>query len=75
MLADEELKLFNLGWPEHFCVMWRSELLNENSPRLQQARLGCCVHGYASLRVEGDRRSRFLDEAKRMLRLLRPSLV
>jgi hypothetical protein len=35
----------------------------------------CCVHGYASLWVEGPRKSRSLDEARRMLRVLRPSLV
>ena len=112
--ADDQLQAAGLGyiefamrWPEHFRVMWRSELLNENSPRLQQARgtaqqplrealrranaqgrtlsddelaarfqvAWCCVHGYASLWVEGNRRSRSLDEAKRMLRLLRHSLV
>lgn len=112
--ADDQLQAAGLGyigfamrWPEHFRVMWRSELLDENSPRLQQAReisqqclrdallhanaqgrtlsedelaarfqvAWCCVHGYASLWVEGNRRSRSLDEAKRMLRLLRPSLV
>jgi AcrR family transcriptional regulator len=111
---DDELQAAGLGyiefamrWPEHFRVMWRSELLNEESPRLQQARetaqqplrdallranaqgrslsedelaarsqvAWCCVHGYASLWVEGNRRSRSLDEAKHMLRLLRPSLV
>jgi AcrR family transcriptional regulator len=112
--TDDELQAAGLGyiefatrWPEHFRVMWRSELLIENSPRLQQARelaqrclrdalrranahgrtlsedelaarfqlAWCCVHGYASLWVEGNRRSRSLDEAKRMLCLLRPSLV
>jgi len=111
---DDELQAAGLGyiefamrWPEHFRVMWRSELLNEDSPRLQQTRetaqqplrdallrantqghalsedelaarfqvAWCCVHGYASLWVEGNRRSRSLDEAKHMLRLLRPSLV
>ena len=112
--ADDQLQAAGLGyiefamrWPEHFRVMWRSELLNENSPRLQQARETaqqpirealrqanaqartlsedemaarsqlalCCVHGYASLWVEGNRRPRSLDEAKRILDLLRPSLV
>jgi len=111
--ADDQLQAVGLGyiefamrWPEHFRVMWRSELLNENSPRLQQARetaqeclrealqcanaqrtlseeefadrfqlAWCCVHGYASLWVEGNRRARSLDEAKRILRILRPSLV
>jgi AcrR family transcriptional regulator len=112
--ADDQLQAAGLGyiefamrWPEHFRAMWRSELLNEDSPRLQRARetaqlplrealrranaqggmpsedeLGvrfqlawCCVHGYASLWVEGNRGSRSLDEAKRILRLLRPSLV
>jgi len=112
--ADDDLEAAGLGyiqfamrWPEHFRVMWRSELLNEESPRLEQARqtarqrlrdalmhagaqgrtpsedelaarfqlASCCVHGYASLWVEGNRRSRSLDEAKRMLRLLRKSLV
>jgi AcrR family transcriptional regulator len=113
--ADDELEATGLGyiqfamrWPEHFRVMWRSELLNEESPRLQLAQerarqpirdalvqsnadLGmplsedelairfqtawCCVHGYASLWVEGHRQSRSLDEAKRMLRNLRPALV
>jgi len=112
--ANDELEATGLGyiqfamrWPEHFRVMWRSELLNEESPRLQLAQerarqpirdalmhanadLGatlsedqlatrfqiawCCVHGYASLWVEGHRKSRSLDEAKRMLRNLRPSL-
>jgi AcrR family transcriptional regulator len=111
---DDQLEASGLGyiefamrWPEHFRVMWRSELLNENSPRLQQARetaqqplraalllangqqrslsedelaglfqlAWCGVHGYATLWVEGNRKSRSLDEAKRMLRLLRPSLV
>jgi AcrR family transcriptional regulator len=112
--ANDELQAAGLGyiqfamrWPEHFRVMWRSELLDQTSPRLQQAREGtqqrirdalmrasahgrrlpedelaarfqlasCCVHGYASLWVEGSRRSRSLEEAKRMLRLLRPALV
>ncbi len=111
---DDQLQAAGLGyiqfamrWPEHFRVMWRSELLNENSPHLQQARetsqqrlrdallhanaqgrtlsedelaarfqvAWCCVHGYASLWVEGNRGSRSLNEAKRMLRLLRPALV
>jgi hypothetical protein len=98
---------FAMRSPEHFRVMWRSELLDENSPRLQRARdaaqhcvrealrranaqerthserqfaarfqlAWCCVHGYASLWVEGNRRSRSLDEAKRILRILRPALV
>lgn len=35
----------------------------------------CCVHGYASLWVEGSRKSNSLDEARRVLRVLRPSLV
>jgi len=35
----------------------------------------CSVHGYATLWVEGSRNSRSLDEARRMLRSLRPSLV
>jgi hypothetical protein len=113
--ADDELQAAGLGyiqfamrWPEHFRVMWRSELLNEESLRLRQAReratqrlrdaltranaqssialseeelaarfqlAWCCVHGYASLWVEGDRNSRSLDEARRMLRILRHSLV
>jgi AcrR family transcriptional regulator len=112
--ADDQLQAAGLGyiefamrWPEHFRVMWRSELLNESSPRLQQARetaqerlrealrhanaqrgtlsedelaarsqlAWCCVHGYASLWVEGNRQPRSLDEAKRILDLLRPSLV
>jgi AcrR family transcriptional regulator len=112
--ADDQLQATGLGyiefamrWPEHFRVMWRTELLNEHSLRLQQARetaqeplwealrhanargrtlsedelaarfelAWCCVHGYASLWVEGNRRSRSLDEVKRMLRLLRRSLV
>jgi AcrR family transcriptional regulator len=112
--ADDDLQAAGLGyiqfamrWPEHFRVMWRSELLNEESPRLRKARqaaqqrvgdalmhanahgrtlteaelaarfqlASCCVHGYASLWVEGNRRSRSLDDAKRMLRLLRTSLV
>jgi AcrR family transcriptional regulator len=98
---------FAMRWPEYFRVMWRSELLNESSLRLQRSREAaraplqdalrranmqgrtlseeefaarsqlawCCVHGYASLWVEGNRRSRSLDEAKHVLRLLRPSLV
>ena len=33
------------------------------------------VQGYATLWVEGSRKSRSLDEARRMLRTLRPSLV
>lgn len=112
--ADDDLQAAGLGyiqfamrWPEHFRVMWRSELLNEESPRLRKARqtaqqrlrdalthadahgrtlsegelaarfqlASCCVHGYASLWVEGNRRSRSLDNAKCMLRLLRKSLV
>ncbi|HXZ81732.1 MAG TPA: TetR/AcrR family transcriptional regulator [Terriglobales bacterium] len=112
--ADDDLQAAGLGyiqfamrWPEHFQVMWRSELLNEKSPRLRKARqmaqqrlrdaliqtnahrrtlteadlaarfqlASCCVHGYASLWVEGNRKSRSLDGAKRMLRLLRTSLV
>ena len=110
--ADDQLLASGLGyiefamrWPEQFRVMWRSELLDENSPRLQQARetaqqplrealrhanartlsedelaarfelAWCCVHGYASLWVEGNRRPRSLDEAKRILGLLRLSLV
>jgi AcrR family transcriptional regulator len=113
--ADDELQAAGLGyiqfamrWPEHFRVMWRSELLDGKSPRLQRAReraTQCLrealtranaqggtalskkelaarfevawysVHGYATLWVEGSRKSRFLDEARRMLRTLRPSLV
>ena len=112
--ADDELRAAGLGyiqfamrWPEHFRVMWRTELLNQASPRLCKARqtaqqrlrdslvhadahgrtlsedelaarfqlASCCVHGYASLWVEGNRSSRSLDDAKRMLRLLRTSLV
>jgi AcrR family transcriptional regulator len=113
--ADDELEAAGLGyirfamhWPEHFRVMWRSELLDETSPRLKLAQekarqclsdslvyanahtstplpeaelatrfqaAWCCVHGYASLWVEGHRKSRSLDEARRMLRILRPSLV
>ena len=112
--ADDELQAAGLGyiqfamrWPEHFRVMWRTELLNQESPRLRKARqaaqqclrdsliladahghtlsedelagrfqlASCCVHGYASLWVEGNRRSRSLHDAKRMLRLLRTSLV
>jgi AcrR family transcriptional regulator len=113
--ADDDLEASGLGyiqfamkWPEHFRVMWRSELLDQRSPRLRLAReraeqilrdalmhankrwpkplsdneltarfqvAWCCVHGYASLWVEGSRRSQSLDEARRMLRVLRPSLV
>ena len=113
--ADDDLEASGLGyiqfamkWPEHFRVMWRSELLDQQSPRLRLAReraarilrdaliranehwstpssddelaarfeaARCCVHGYASLWVEGSRKSRSLDEARRMLRVLRPSLV
>jgi len=112
--ADDDLQAAGLGyiqfamrWPEHFRVMWRTELLNQESPRLRTARhaaqqllrdallragahertlagdelaprfqlAACCVHGYASLWVEGNRRSRSLDDAKRMLRLLRTPLL
>jgi hypothetical protein len=113
--ADDDLEASGLGyiqfamkWPEHFRVMWHSELLDQQSPRLRFAReraarilrdalihanerwtrplsedelaarfeaARCCVHGYASLWVEGSRKSRSLDEARRMLRVLRPSLV
>jgi AcrR family transcriptional regulator len=112
--AGDQLQGVGLGYidfamrsPEHFRVMWRSELLQERSPRLQRAREAaeeclrealrrahahgralsqeefaarfhlawCCVHGYASLWVEGNRRSRSLDEAKRILDILRPALV
>jgi AcrR family transcriptional regulator len=99
---------FAMQWPEHFRVMWRSELLDQQSPRLRLARerasrilrdalmranqhwpkppsddelavrfeaARCCVHGYASLWVEGPRKSRSLDEARRVLRILVPSLV
>ncbi len=99
---------FAMKWPEHFRVMWHSELLDQQSPRLGLAReraerilsdalmranehwtrplpadelaarsevAWCCVHGYASLWVEGSRKSRSLDEARHMLRVLRPSLV
>lgn len=99
---------FAMKWPEHFRVMWRSELLDQQAPRLRLARerasrilrdalmranehltsppsaeelaarfeaARCCVHGYASLWVEGSRKSRSLDEARRMLRVLVPSLV
>jgi AcrR family transcriptional regulator len=99
---------FAMKWPEHFRVMWHSELLDQHSPRLRSARergerilrdaliqanqhwtrplsedelearfetAWCCVHGYASLWVEGSRKSRSLDGARRMLRVLRPSLV
>jgi hypothetical protein len=99
---------FAMKWPEHFRVMWHSELLDQKSPRLRLARergqricrdaliranenrtkplsedelaarfevAWCCVHGYATLWVEGFRKSRSLDEARRMLRVLRPSLV
>ena len=99
---------FAMKWPEHFRVMWHSELLGEQSPRLRLARENakrvlrdallranehwarplsqdelaarfevawCCVHGYASLWVEGPRKSRSLDGARRMLRVLRSSLV
>jgi AcrR family transcriptional regulator len=55
---------------------------NAHRPTLSEEELAtrfqlawCCVHGYASLWVEGNRRSHSLDEAKGMLRLLRPSLV
>ena len=113
--AQDDLEAAGLGyiqfamqWPEHFRVMWRSELLDEKSPRLRLARehaaqrlrdalvsansqwstmpsedalaarfqaARCSVHGYASLWVEGPRKSRSLDEARRMLRVLVPSLV
>jgi AcrR family transcriptional regulator len=113
--ADDELEAAGLGyiqfamrWPEHFRVMWHSELLDEESPRLQWAQESarqclrdalmransqsgallsetelttrfqvawCCVHGYASLWVEGHRKSKSIDEARRMLCTLRPSLV
>jgi hypothetical protein len=35
----------------------------------------CGVHGYAMLWVEGSRKSRSLDQGRRMLRTLRPWLV
>jgi AcrR family transcriptional regulator len=113
--AEDDLEASGLGyiqfamkWPEHFRVMWHSELLDQESPRLRLAReraerilrdalihanenwtkppseaelaarfeaAWCCVHGYASLWVEGPRKLRSLDEARRMLRVLRPSLV
>ena len=113
--AENDLEAAGLGyiqfamrWPEHFRVMWRSELLDQQSPRLRLARerasrilrdalmranehwakppsddelaerfeaARCCVHGYASLWVEGPRKSRSIDEARRMLRVLVPSLV
>jgi AcrR family transcriptional regulator len=113
--ADDDLEASGLGyiqfamkWPEHFRVMYHSELLDQQSPRLRLAReLGerivrdalihanehwtrplsedelaarfeaawCCVHGYATLWVEGSRKSRSLDQARRMLRVLRPALV
>jgi AcrR family transcriptional regulator len=99
---------FAMQWPEHFRVMWRSELLDDTSLRLRLARehaaqilrdallranrdrstppsedeltarfeaARCCVHGYASLWVEGPRKSRSLDGARRMLRVLEASLV
>jgi AcrR family transcriptional regulator len=113
--AEDDLQAAGLGyiqfamkWPEHFRVMYHSELLDQQSPRLRLARergervvrdalvranehwakplsedelaarfetAWCCVYGYASLWVEGSRRSRSLDEARRMLRVLRPALV
>ncbi|HEY2472403.1 MAG TPA: TetR/AcrR family transcriptional regulator [Terracidiphilus sp.] len=113
--ADDDLETAGLGyiqfamtWPEHFRVMYHSELLDQQSPRLRLARESaerivrhalihvnenwtrklsgdelaarfetawCCVYGYASLWVEGSRKSRSLDEARRMLRVLRPALV
>jgi AcrR family transcriptional regulator len=113
--ADDDLQASGLGyiqfamkWPEHFRVMWHSELLDQRSPRLRLAReraqrilrdalvhanerqartlseddlavrfevARCCVHGYASFWVEGPRKSHSLHEARRMLRVLRPSLV
>ena len=113
--ADDDLEAAGLGyiqfamkWPEHFRVMYHSELLDQQSSRLRLARESgerivrdalirvnercskplpedelaarfevawCCVYGYASLWVEGSRKSRSLDEARRMLRVLRPSLV
>jgi AcrR family transcriptional regulator len=99
---------FAMQWPEHFRVMWRSELLDDTSLRLRLARehaaqilrdallranrhgstppsedeltarfevARCCVHGYASLWVEGPRKSQSLDGARRMLRVLEASLV
>lgn len=113
--AEDDLQAAGLGyiqfamkWPEHFRVMYHSELLDQKSPRLQLAKergeqivrdalihtnehwtgplseeelatrfetAWCCVYGYASLWVEGSRRSRSLDEARSMLRVLRPALV
>ena len=113
--ASDDLEAAGLGyiqfamqWPEHFRVMWRSELLDQQSPHLRLARerasqilrdalmranehwttppsegelaarfetARCCVHGYASLWVEGPRKSRSLDQARHMLRVLVPSLV
>jgi AcrR family transcriptional regulator len=113
--ADDDLQTAGLGyiqfamkWPEHFRVMYHSDLLNIESPHLLLAKEAaerivrdalihankyrskplseeelaarfetawCCVYGYASLWVEGSRKSRSLDEARKMLRVLRPSLV
>jgi AcrR family transcriptional regulator len=113
--TDDDLQTAGLGyiqfamkWPEHFRVMYHSELLNQESPRLRLAKESgerivrdalihankhwaspvsedelaarfetawCCVYGYASLWVEGSRKSRSLDKARSMLRVLRPSLV
>jgi hypothetical protein len=46
---------------------------DELAGRFQVA--GCSVHGYAMLWVEGSRKSRSFDEARCMLRTLKPSLV
>jgi AcrR family transcriptional regulator len=113
--ASDDLEAAGLGyiqfamkWPEHFRVMYHTELLDQQSPRLRIARergerivhdallrvneiwtrqlseeelaarfetAWCCVYGYASLWVEGSRQSRSLDQARRMLRVLRPALV
>jgi AcrR family transcriptional regulator len=62
--ADDELQPAGLGyiqfamrWPEHFRVMWRSELLYEKSPRLQTCRAirGCLVERSRLCRTRGGR--------------------
>ena len=55
-------------------AQWGTALSQDELARRFQV-AWCCVHGYATLWVEGSRKSRSLDEARRMLRTLRPSLV
>jgi hypothetical protein len=115
-IPEDQLRGTGIGYiqfairaPEQFRLMWRTELLDQTSPRLQKAmerlrqRLRdalisackqanhrapseaalsvrfnlawCCVHGYACLWVEGDRKSHALSDAEKMLLALRPVLT